>query len=172
MTNGQTHSTAQTRTKWVLDLALFIGFLVAMEPRSTGIAIHERFTLAALGTILIHLLLNWDWLVLVTLRFFGQASGRSRLNYTLNWLLFIDGILLMLTGIMISEHVVPALGFSLPVGFAWRRLHDMSANLGLILLGFHTALHWGRIVNAFTSYVLRPIGRISSKRAARKDVAA
>ena len=172
MTNGQTQSTVQTRTKWVLDLALFIGFLIAMEPRSTGIAIHEWFTLAALGTILIHLLLNWDWLAQVTRRFFGQVSGRSRLNYILNWLLFIDGILLMLTGIMISEHVVPALGFSLPVGFAWRRLHDMSANLGLILLGFHTALHWGWIVKAFRTYVVQPLERVFSKRGERKDVTA
>jgi hypothetical protein len=172
MTNGQTQSKNQTKTKWVLDLAIFIGFLIAMDPRSTGIAIHEWFTLAALGAILIHLLLNWDWIAQVTSRFIGKVSGRSRINYVLNWLLFIDGILIMLSGILISKAVVPALGITLPEGFAWRRLHDMSANLGLLMLGLHTALHWAWIVNAFKTYIARPIGRMFVRRGEGKDVSA
>jgi hypothetical protein len=172
MTNGQTQSNNQTKTKWLLDVAIFIGFLIAMDPHSTGIAIHEWFTLAALATVLIHLLLNWDWIGQVTGRFFGRVSGRARINYVLNWLLFIDGILIMLSGILISESVVPALGLTLPAGFAWRQLHDMSANIALILLGLHTALHWGWIVNAFKNYIAQPIGRLFTKRGERKDVTA
>ena len=168
MTNDQTQSSNQTKTKWILDVAIFLGFLIAMEPRSTGIAIHEWFTLSALATTLVHLLLNWDWLARVTTRFLGRVSGRSRLNYALNWLLFIDGILLMLSGILISQAVVPALGLHLPENFTWRRLHDMSANTSLILLGLHTALHWGWIVNAFKTYITQPVARIFS----RKDVTA
>ena len=168
MTNGQNQSAKQTKTKWILDVAIFIGFLIAMEPRSTGIAIHEWFTLSALGATLVHLLLNWEWLAQVTTRFLAKISGRSRLNYVLNWSLFIDGILLMLSGILISEHAIPALGLHLPEAFAWRRLHDMSANFGLLLLGLHTALHWSWIVNAFNAYIVQPIARIIFK----KDVTA
>jgi hypothetical protein len=169
MTNGQTQSANQNKTKWILDLAIFIGFLIAMDPRSTGIAIHEWFTLAALVTTLIHLLLNWDWLAQTTRRFWANASSRARTNYVLNWLLFIDGILIMLSGILISEAVVPALGFDLPMNFTWRRLHDMSANISLLLLGLHTALHWSWIVNAFKSYIAQPVTRLFAK---RKDVTA
>jgi cytochrome b len=163
MTNGQIKPTSQTLTKWILDLAIFIGFLIAMEPRSTGIAIHEWFTLAALATILVHLLINWDWIVQVTKRFLGRTSGRARINYVLNWLLFIDGTLLMLSGILISEVAMPALGFNLPAGFSWRELHDTSANISLVLLGLHTALHWSWIVNAFKSYILKPIRGLFTK---------
>ncbi len=169
MTNGQTQSSNQTKTKWVLDLAIFIGFLIAMDPRSTGIAIHEWLTLSALAAVLLHLLLNWDWLAQITNRFLGKVSRRSRTNYILNWLLFIDGILIMLSGIMISEAVVPALGIGLPMNFTWRQLHDMSANISLLLLGLHTALHWGWIVNAFKTYITQPIRRLFAK---RKDVTA
>jgi hypothetical protein len=169
MTNGQIKSPSQIRTKWILDLVIFIGFLIAMEPRSTGIAIHEWFTLAALATILIHLLINWDWIAQVTKRFFGRTSGRSRINYVLNWLLFIDGILLMLSGILISESVVPTLGINLPAGFAWRELHDLSANISLVLLGLHTALHWNWIVNAFKTYLARPIQGLFTKRSKQED---
>jgi hypothetical protein len=164
MTDGQTKSSNQTKFKLWLDLAIFLGFLVAMEPRSSGLAVHEWLTLAAFLTILLHLLLSWDWIAQVTGRFLGSVSGRSRLNYVLNWLLFIDGILIMLSGLMISEHVVPALGLQLPINFAWRRLHDMSANLSLLILGLHTALHWGWIVNAFKNFVFQPIGRMFSKK--------
>jgi len=169
MTLGQPKPASPVRTKLVLDLAIFIGFLIAMEPRSTGLAVHEWLTLSALAAILIHLLLSWDWLAQVTRRMFGGTSVRSRINYVLNWLLFIDGILIMLSGILISEHAIPALGLHLPINFAWRRLHDMSANLFLFILGMHTALHWNWIANTFKTFVFQPIGRMFSS---KKDAAA
>jgi hypothetical protein len=46
----------------------------------------------------------------------------------------------------------------------------VSANLGLIMLGLHTALHWGWIVNAFKNFIAQPVGRIFTKRGKRKDV--
>ena len=168
MTNGQTQSSNTNKIKWILDVLIFLGFLIAMEPGGTGLPIHEWFTLAELATTIIHLLLNWDWLAQTTRRLLGKISGRTRTNYILNWLLFIDGILLMLSGILISRAVVPALGIQLPEAFAWRRLHDMSANFGLLLLGLHTALHWSWIVNAFNAYLVQPIARIIFK----KDVTA
>ena len=155
-----------TRTKLIIDLVIFIGFLIAMDPRSSGIAVHEWLTLSALAAILIHLLLNWDWLAQVTRSLFGGTSTRSRINYLLNWLLFIDGILIMLSGILISEHAMPALGLRLPINFAWRQLHDMSANIFLFILGLHTALHWSWIANTFKIFLFQPIGRIFS---AKKD---
>ena len=92
------------------------------------------------------MLLNWSWLAETTKRILTKGLNGSRTNYILNWLLFIDGILIMLSGIMISESVVPSLGFTLPVNFTWRSLHDMSANLSLIIMGIHIALHWNWIV--------------------------
>lgn len=163
MQKNGTKSGLNLATKLVLDVLIFIGFLLGMEPHSTGIAIHEWLTLSALAAITVHLLLSWDWIVQVTKRFLGKVSGLARLNYVLNWLLFLDGILLMLSGIMISEVAVPALGLSLPHGFAWRSLHDLSANLSLVLLGLHTALHWSWVVNTFKRLVFQPIGRLSAR---------
>jgi hypothetical protein len=68
----------------------------------------------------------------------------------------------MLSGFMISEAFMPSLGISLPQNFAWRSLHDMSANLFLLLLGTHTALHWGWIVDAFKRYVFQPVTKLFS----------
>ena len=164
MTLEKNKSNNQNGTKLIIDLLIFIGFLIAMDPHSSGIPVHEWLTLAALAAILIHLLLNWDWLAQVTRRLFSGTSARSRINYVLNWLLFIDGILIMLSGILISEAAMPALGLQLPMNFAWRQLHDMSANIFLIILGLHTALHWNWIANTFKTLLFQPIGRMFSSK--------
>jgi len=169
-TETQTKPRSQTRLKLWIDLAIFAAFLVTMEPHSSGLPIHEWLSLSMIAAILVHLLLSWDWIAQITRRFLGRVAGVSRLNYLLNWLLFFDGILIMLSGILISEVALPALGIALPPGFAWRRLHDMSANFFLLLLGLHTALHWNWIVNSIKRYVVEPFGRLASKK--QKDVPA
>src|SRR5689334_719510 len=143
----QKNTPGQTKIKLWIDILIFIAFLVAMEPHASGLAIHEWLTLALLATMTIHLLLSWSWITETTRRFFGRLGLQNRLNYILNWLLFLDGTLLMVSGIMISEVALPAMNIQLPPGFGWRRLHDLSANVVLILLGLHTALHWSWIVN-------------------------
>ena len=137
------------RTKLLLDIGTFLAFLITMDPHFSGLAIHEWLSLALAGTIIVHLLLNWEWIVNVTKRLFIKATNGARINYALNWLLFIDGILIMLSGIMISESAMPALGIALPMNFAWRSLHDMSANLALLIMGLHLAMHWNWIVTTF-----------------------
>lgn len=149
----------QTKTKLLIDVALFIAFLITMDPESSGIAIHEWLATAMLAVVTVHLLLNWNWIVQVTQRFAGKVNAQARINYILNWLLFIDGTVIMLSGFMISESLLPFLGISLPRNFVWRSLHDLSANLFLVLLGLHTALHWSWIVSSFKRYIFQPIGR-------------
>src|SRR5512142_492736 len=107
-----THS--QTKTKLVIDITLFAAFLIAMDPRSSGIPVHEWLAISLLAVAIIHLLLSWDWIVQITRRFIGKTNNQSRINYILNWLLFIDGAVIMLSGFMISEAVLPSLGISLP----------------------------------------------------------
>jgi hypothetical protein len=171
MTQSQTKPRKQTKTKLLIDIAIFIGFLITMEPRASGLTVHESLATALVAVLIVHLLLNWDWIVQITRRFIGKMKSRSRINYVLNWLLFIDGSVIMLSGFMISESLLPALGIQLPHSFAWRSLHDVSANLFLLLLGLHTALHWSWIVNTFRRYLFQPIGRIFSNRSG-KDIPA
>jgi hypothetical protein len=162
---------SQTRSKLWVDILIFFAFLVTMDPRSSGLAIHEWLSLSMLAAMTIHLLLNWEWIIQITSRFFSKLGGLNRVNYILNWLLFVDGTLIMISGIMISEVALPLIGIKLPQGFGWRRLHDMSANLFLLMLGVHTALHWNWIVNTLNRYLIQPVVRLFSSRP-KKDVAA
>jgi len=163
-------TTSQTKTKLWVDILIFIVFLVTMDPRSSGIAVHEWLALSVIAALVVHLLLSWDWITQITRRFLGKMAGQTRINYILNWLLFIDGTLIMVSGVMISRVALPALGIKLSEGFAWRELHDMAANIGLLLLGLHTALHWSWVVNTFNKYLVQPVVRLVS--AKQKDVSA
>jgi hypothetical protein len=144
---------------WV-DLGIFAAFLVAFEPGLTGIAIHEWFSLAFAGTIVLHLILHWKWMVSVTVHFFKKVFHTTRLDYVVDGLLFIAFTAVMLSGLMISESVLAALGIPAPRQPVWRILHTESANLTLLLTGVHFALHWNWVVNAFSRVILQPIRRL------------
>jgi len=81
-----------SRSKYVIDVVAFVTFLAAMDPRSTGIPLHEWVSIAFAGAVVVHLLLSWKWINAVTRRFFGKTTGRARLNYLLNTLLFFDDL--------------------------------------------------------------------------------
>ncbi len=162
MIENQTKTKNRTKIKLVIDVFIFIAFLVAMDPRSSGIAIHEWLATSLIAVLVVHVLLSWDWITRLTRRFIGKINSQSRINYILNWLLFIAGSVIMLSGFMISESVLPFLGLSLPRNFAWRGLHELSTNLFLVLLGLHTALHWSWVVDAFKRYVFQPLARMFS----------
>jgi hypothetical protein len=171
MTETLTNTKNRTKIKLVLDIIIFIAFLIAMEPRSSGITIHEWLATSLIASLIVHLLLSWDWITRMTRRFVGKINGQSRLNYILNWLLFIDGTVIMLSGFMISESLMPSLGFQFPRNFAWRGLHELSTNLFIVLLGLHTALHWSWVVETFKRCVFQPILRMFSS-STNKDIPA
>ena len=108
----------QTKLKLAIDVAIFIAFLIAMDPHSSGIAVHEWLAVSALAAIVVHLLLSWDWIVQITKRFTSKMNGQTRINYILNWAMFVDVTLVMLSGLAISRVFMPSIGIALPENFA------------------------------------------------------
>lgn len=157
MKTTQVRKTNPVKVNYLVDLSIFIAFLVALDPHSTGMTIHEWLGIAFGAAAVIHLLLHWKWLVATTRRFLGKLPRQSRVNYALNSLLFINMTLLIFSGLMISEIALPAVGLQLSAAFAWRTLHALTADWALLLLGLHVALHWKWILNTTKRYVLSPI---------------
>jgi len=147
---------SRNKTNLIVDSAIFLAFLVAMAPRFSGMAIHEWLGIAFGAAITTHLLLHWQWLVEVTKRFFSKTQWSARINYILNALLFIDITLVIFSGLMISEVALPFVGIQLAQSGSWRGLHGTVANLFLVLVGLHVALHWQWIVNMFKRFVITP----------------
>ena len=148
-----------TKVNLTVDIVIFIAFLITTAPQFSGIPVHEWLSLAFGAAAIVHLLLHWQWIAHSTRRLFGKLARQSRINYILNTLLFIDVTIIMFTGIMISRAALPALGISVAPNFSWRLLHSLTSDFGVILLGFHIALHWQWILNALKKYVLAPLTR-------------
>jgi hypothetical protein len=64
-----------------LDLALVVGFLITMEEKLTGRTLHEWLGVALGVSLVVHLLLHWDWMVAITRRIFKKRPRSTRLNY-------------------------------------------------------------------------------------------
>jgi hypothetical protein len=146
------------KTNLLVDTGIFIAMLVAMEPRFSGVTIHEWLSVALAATIVVHLLLHWKWIIEVGGRFFRKLWHSSRLKFVVDALLFVDFIAVMLSGLLISRAVLPTLGISLgQVGMSWRSLHSLSADAVILLVGLHFALSWGWVVSTVKRLVIAPV---------------
>ena len=161
--NNTKRKTNPTKVNLFLDAAIFVAFLLALDPRLTGIAIHEWLGLAGAAAVVVHLLLHWEWIVGVTRRFLGRTSGAARLNYVVDVLFFIDLVVISLSGLMVSQALLPLLGLAAPGGAFWLVAHALSADLAVVLVAVHAALHWKWILNAVRRYVLRPAAAVGKR---------
>lgn len=143
----------------LVDVGIFIAALLALAPHFTGMAIHEWLSLALGAAIVGHLVLHWQWIVEVTKRFFSSAKWSARLNYILNTLLFIAMTVVIFTGLMISETIVPLLGLTASHGGVYEQLHRLSADAIVYLIGLHVALHWSWIVKMVKRFAVDPLTR-------------
>ena len=145
-----------TQRNFLLDGLLLGGSLLALSPALTGLAIHEWLSVGLGLALLLHLLWHWDWTVAVLRRLFARIAASSRLNLVLNSALFVAFSVAVFSGLMISRVVLPGLGLEPQHSSTWRGLHAQSADLVLVLVGFHLALHWKWIFRVVRKYVLAP----------------
>jgi len=158
----QKRSSTQIRV-WV-NLIFFIVMVLTFAPQATGIAIHEAVSFLVIIPFFIHLIMDWKWIVSITKRLFKSVPAETRFNYILDWLLFFLFVVATFSGVLISEEALPAFGINIEIDPFWSSLHDMSANLMLIVLGVHLAMHWKWIVTNFKKYVLRrPLKDVPTK---------
>jgi len=147
----------RNRLTLLFDVAIFIAFLVIMAPHWSGTPIHEWLSIAFAAAIVTHLLLNWQWIIGITKRFFQRVNWFARTNYILNVLLFIVMTVAIFTGLMISESVMSMFGIQTNRGGAFRQIHELSANASLVIIGIHLAFNWQWIAAALRRYVIGPL---------------
>ncbi|MBI5869629.1 MAG: DUF4405 domain-containing protein [Actinobacteria bacterium] len=132
----------------VIDLIAFVSLLVVLDPRLTGIAVHEWLSIAFAALLVLHLLIHWTWLASATRRFL-KAMPLTRWKFVLNSLIFAGFTIAMMSGFMVSESIIELFGMRRSANFSWREVHEISSNLTLLLTGIHVALNWGWLKKAF-----------------------
>lgn len=155
-----------------LDVGIFVGFLVVMAPRFSGVSLHEWLGVSFGAAILAHILLHWQWIVEISKRFVSGAQTMARINYLVNMLLFIDVTIIIFTGLMFSESVTPLFGLHIRNGRFWQPLHSLSSRFLLVPIGLHIALHWQWIMNMVRRYAITPLRPAPQLQAAPKQAAA
>lgn len=133
---------ARHARRLVLDLGMFAGTILLLEPEATGLPLHEWLGLAIAVPIIGHVTLNWTWIATVARKAFGYLPAMTRVNQVLNTVLFVAMVIAITSGVMVSEVVAPRLASILGVAPAWLDVHEASANAAVAIVVIHAALHW------------------------------
>lgn len=132
--------------KLVLDIFMYIIFVLLMKIGFGGLAFHEIAGLGIGFVFLVHILLNLQWVKKVTLRLFDrELPGKTRFGYLINGLLMISMVFIIVSGIFISKLLFPNINIGDQRWF--HTTHILVSYLSLSLMGIHIGLHWQWIVN-------------------------
>lgn len=134
------------RKKLYVDLVLFFSYVAVSIPQSTGVPFHEWLSLLFVVPFLLHILLNWRWVVSTSRRIFARQPAVVRFNYAWDLLIFSLMVFSFLSGLLVSEAVLPALGLTFNIDPFWMVMHHQSSNLLVLLIGVHLAMHWRWII--------------------------
>jgi hypothetical protein len=133
---------SRARYLFSLDVILLLAIAVLQEPRRTSITGHEWLGVAFAALLFIHILVNWRWIVTTFGRIRASEPRRSRINAALNGALFIIMVITVLSGVAISEVLLPLVGASRSDHIAWVKIHSFFAGTALAIVGLHLALNW------------------------------
>ncbi|WP_420629208.1 cytochrome b/b6 domain-containing protein [Candidatus Leptofilum sp.] len=145
--------TSPAKRNLIWDIVISLGFLAVFSQEITGETLHEWLALALFAGLITHLVLHWKWVVNVTKRIFNAKLNRkTRMSYAVVLGLTISFIFMGVSGLLISESVMPTLGFQVG-NEAFEDLHEAASNATLIMVGVHLLQHWKWIVTNSRKYI-------------------
>jgi hypothetical protein len=149
------------RARLWLDLTLFAALFIGYNPAWTGIAVHEWLCLIAIVPLLFHVIINWDQTLRVLSRFAEIVRATPKVNLVVDAALFVAGVTVMLSGLLVSQSVMKAVGIAVTPSALWASTHSWSADATILLLLVHFALHW--------RWIVKTAGKLGRPRAAAED---
>ncbi|NLT36482.1 MAG: DUF4405 domain-containing protein [Gaiellales bacterium] len=155
------------RNRLLLDGLMLGAFVAAYRPSWTGFSIHEWLSLALVVPTLVHLVVNWDWVVRTIRRFCSKLRVTARLNLVVDVALFLSVVTVMLSGLLVSEAVMGLFGVAGAKEGIWYRVHSVSADAAILTVAAHVMLHLKWMVRAARRRVLRGPGAGSGAAAMR-----
>lgn len=134
--------------RFILDIAMLIVILLTMGFHFLPQLWHEILGLVLLAGVLWHLGLNRRWFSSMMR---GKWSRLRLLQTGLGVLLVVCFLLVMVTGVIISNHVFRELwtGAALHRSIFIHQLHIASAYAMVILGGMHLGMHWTALWQRF-----------------------
>lgn len=130
------------RRNLVADFAALAVCVVVMNPAWSGVGFHEWIGLVLFAVVFVHCVLHADWTSDAVSGIARRASTARLGSLALAALLLVSSAVAMVSGILISGAVLPALGLYADGYYFWDPLHAISAKVLLAVLIIHVAAHW------------------------------
>lgn len=131
----------KARIKITVDAVMTIALLFLMGYPFWGDVAHEWAGAGMFVLFIVHHILNKNWYRSL---FKGKYTPARIFGLAVDVLVFLAMAGLMVSGIMLSNHVFAFLGIHGGMGFA-RLLHMAASYWGFVLMAAHLGLHWGMI---------------------------
>jgi hypothetical protein len=129
----------KTSHNLIIDVVALVVYLVAANPAITGLAIHEWVSLGIIVVFLVHCSVHFDWIVDTVKR---HAANISTANLILDVITLVVFMVVTVSGLLVSRHILPLLGFVAPGYFFWSPVHAIAAKVLLALLFVHVVVHF------------------------------
>jgi hypothetical protein len=132
--------------KLALDILLALVFAALFNKNVlSGLAFHEIAGLAVGAAVILHKLLNKNWIIGITKKLFSPGLPvRTKITYFFDVLLLVSIAVTIVTGILMSEYVFAQL---IQADKGMKGLHILAAYLSLLFLGVHIGLVWSKVKN-------------------------
>ena len=145
-------STSKRNLFW--DIGMTASFIAVFSQDITGETLHEYLALGLFVGLIAHLLFHWKWLINITKRILSPKLPRkTRLSYLIVGGLAAAFSIMCISGLMISEAIMPNFGLG-NAGGLWEDLHEASSNFALLMVITHVLQHWKWILTNSKKYLL------------------
>ena len=143
--------------KMAVDALMSLGLLFLMGYPFWGDVAHEWAGAGMFLLFIAHHILNAGWYKNL---FHGKYSPSRIFRLIVDLLVFLSMIGLMVSGIMLSNHVFAFLDIHGGMSFA-RLLHMSASHWGFVLMALHLGMHWGMLMGvAKKALGLKPSSRV------------
>jgi hypothetical protein len=125
----------------VIDIIAALVYIIAANPSVTGLLIHEWIGFGVLVVFVVHGAQHYDWIIDTLRKLRERPSLIAVGNLILDIVTAAVFMVVTVSGIMVSRHILPLFGLVAPGYFFWNPLHSLFAKVLLALLVVHVVVH-------------------------------
>ena len=149
------------RKNFAIDLAALVGTVVVLLPSATGIAVHEWLSLVLFAALFAHCALHAQWAADAFSALVRRRSTARLGKLAFDGLVLVTLVVVLLSGLMVSGAVLPALGLYADGYYFWDPLHAISAKALTAMLLVHVVVHGRWLLRFFRKE--RPAGSANDR---------
>ncbi len=142
-----------TKRNLFWDIGITAAFIATFSQEITGETLHEFLAMGLFVGLIAHIIFHWKWVVNITKRMFSAKLPRkTRISYFTVAGLTAAFSMMCISGMMISETIMPMFGFGNSGGL-WEELHEAASNFALLMVVVHVLQHWKWLLTNSKKYI-------------------